>query len=61
MKQITILTTGLGLLLIAEFSRAKYILVDIGDDADDNVGAIEGTIHELGLDLSDSAKDPKGI
>ena len=53
--------TGVGLLLIAEFSRAKYILVDIGDDADDNVGAIEGTIHELGLDLSDSAKDPKGI
>ena len=53
--------TGFGLLLIAEFSRAKYILVDIGDDADDKVGAIEGTNNELGLDLSDSAKDPKGI
>ena len=61
MKQITILMTGVGLLLIAEFSRAKYLLVDVGDDVDDDVGTIEGTIDELGLDLSDSAKDPKGI
>ena len=53
--------TGVGLLLIAEFSRAKYLLVDVGDDVDDDVGTIEGTIDELGLDLSDSAKDPKGI
>ena len=49
--------TGFGLLLIAGFSSAKYLLVDIGDD----VGTLEGTINELGLDLSDNAKDPKGI
>ena len=57
MKQITILMTSFGLLLIARFSSAKYLLVDIGDD----VGTREGTINELGLDLSDNAKDPKGI
>lgn len=49
--------TGFSLLLIAEFSRAKYLLIDLGDD----VGALEGTINELGLDLSDNAKDSKGI
>ena len=57
MKQITILMTGFGLLLIAGFSSAKYLLVDIGD----GVGTLGGTINELGLDLSDNAKDPKGI
>ena len=47
--------TGFGLLLIAGFSSAKYLLVEIGD----GVGTLEGTINEFGLDLSD--KDPKGI
>ena len=56
MKQIEILMTGFSLLLIAEFSSAKYLLVDLGDD----VGTLEGTINELGLDLSDNAKDSKG-
>ena len=53
--------TSFGLLLIARFSSAKYLLVDIGDDVGTLEGTIEGTIDELGLDLSDNAKDPKGI
>ena len=57
MKQITILMAGFVLLLIAEFSSAKYLLVDIGDDVDDGFGTINGN----GLDLSDNAKSPKGI
>ena len=49
--------TGFGLLLIAEFSSAKYLLVDIGDDVEDRFRPINGD----GLDLSNNAKDPKGI
>ena len=57
MKQMIILMTGFGLLLFAEYSSAKYLLVDVGDDVKDGFRPINGD----GLDLSDNAKDPKGI
>ena len=57
MKQIKILMTGFGLLLIAGFSSAKYLLVGIGDDVDHGFDTIDGN----GLDLSETAKTLKGI
>ena len=57
MKQMIILMTGFGLLLFAEYSSAKYLLVDVGDDVKDGFRPINGD----GLDLSVNAKDPKGI
>lgn len=53
---MTLLITGYGLLLIAKFSSAKYLLVDIGDDVDHGFGTIDGN----GLDLSETAKTLKG-